>query len=176
VLQSGQSASTLSGALVALRPIEAADARHFARLLGEDREAIFRMERIPYPCTEEAAREWIARPRPGGSLFAILRRSDGEFVGCIGMAGPAGRKSIGYWVGRAYWNRGYATEAVRCLVEFARRSGVRQLEAQTFPDNPASARALEKAGFSPAGVIRRDLPLRGGLRLLQVHLLTLQAP
>jgi RimJ/RimL family protein N-acetyltransferase len=164
------------GTLVRLRRLEPEDARYFADLLGDDREAIFRMERIPYPCTEEAALEWMGRPLAGGFMFGVLRREDSQSVGCIGMAGPAERKSIGYWIGRRFWNRGYATDAVQCLIEFARREGVRELEAQTFPDNPASARALEKSGFAPAGVIQRDLPLRGGLRLLKVHVLRLGVP
>ena len=42
--------------------------------------------------------------------------------------------------------------------------GLRRLDAYSFVDNPASARVLEKAGFTDLGVITRNYPARGGQR------------
>ncbi len=77
--------------------------------------------------------------RPGAYLFAVPRQEDGAFAGYIGLGGRL------------------------------ERMGARSLEAETFPDNLASARVLEKAGFVSAGLVERDLPLRGGLRTLRLH-------
>jgi RimJ/RimL family protein N-acetyltransferase len=60
---------------------------------------------------------------------------------------------MGYWIARAYWGRGFATEACSALVEIARALGLARLEGSHFLDNPASARVLEKLGFEPTGLI-----------------------
>jgi RimJ/RimL family protein N-acetyltransferase len=60
---------------------------------------------------------------------------------------------MGYWIARAYWGRGFATEACSALVEIARALGLARLEGSHFLDNPASARVLEKLGFEPTGLV-----------------------
>lgn len=160
--------------LVRLRPLQREDARHFARLLGDDQESILRMETMPYPCTDEAAREWIElRLRSGDQSYAVLREADRLFVGSIGMSGSKESKTIGYWIGRRHWGQGYATAAVDEIVQLARWLDVRQLQAETFLDNAASARVLDKAGFLPDRIVRRRVNGRGGLRSLRLHILTL---
>ncbi len=154
-----------------LRPLLAADAVHFAHLLGPDPEAVRQMAQMPDPCTEAAAREWIeARLGPGGYVFAILRRSDGEFLGIAGFGGPTEMPEVGYWVGAGYRGQGYATEAIRALVEYAAFIGVPRLHADTFPNNPASERVLAKVGFVALGAVERNFPARGGRRQLTRHL------
>lgn len=124
--------------------------------------------------TEEAARDWIERrTSPDQHVFAILLASSGEFLGSIGLGGSREMPYIGYWIGRRHWSRGYATEAVLGLIEYARWLGIPSLQADTFPNNPASARVLAKAGFVSSGKIKLNLPLRGGLRELEHHTLQL---
>jgi RimJ/RimL family protein N-acetyltransferase len=60
---------------------------------------------------------------------------------------------MGYWIGRPFWGRGYATEACTALVDIARTLGLPSLEGSHFIDNPASARVLEKLGFEALGII-----------------------
>jgi RimJ/RimL family protein N-acetyltransferase len=73
---------------------------------------------------------------------------------------------LGYWIGRPYWNRGYATEACLIVLDHARSLGVRTVVAETFLDNPASGCVVGKLGFTVAGRIDKELPLRGGRRQL----------
>lgn len=69
---------------------------------------------------------------------------------------------VGYAIARAHWGHGYATEATRAFIELAwSHHDLEQLGAITLVENLASARVLEKAGFSeervvdhPAGVHR----------------------
>lgn len=153
-----------------LRPLRTDDARHVVRLLGDDREGVERMSHMPWPLTGEAVRRWVELRTDGsGRTFAITQRPDEAFLGAIGLSGPLERPGLGYWIGRPYRGRGFATEAVRLVVDFARRSGAKSLYAETFPDNPASARVLARAGFVATGRVRRDLPARGGLRDLDQH-------
>src|SRR6185437_15212890 len=95
-----------------LRPLAASDAVHFARLLGPDPEAVRQMAQMPDPCTEDAAREWIEAR-----------------LGPAGFGGPADMPEVGYWIGAGYRGQGYATEAIRALVEYAIVIGVPRLHA-----------------------------------------------
>ncbi len=78
---------------------------------------------------------------------AVVRQTivwEGSVVGYLVRFDFEGRPSVGYWIGRSYWGRGIATEALR---EFVRRWPERPLFAGVASDNLASIRVLEKAGF-----------------------------
>jgi len=87
--------------------------------------------------------------------FFVHRQDDGVVVGEIGGATIAdGTVEIGYAVVPSCWGRGYATEAVRALVEKARQvGGIARVIAHTPLDRPASGRVLAKAGFAPVGEV-----------------------
>lgn len=63
---------------------------------------------------------------------------------CRLLPGP----EIGYWLGRAFWGKGIASEAVRQFVAEVPR---RPLYARAASDNVASIRVLQKAGFREIG-------------------------
>jgi RimJ/RimL family protein N-acetyltransferase len=91
----------------------------------------------------------------GGALgpFFLHRAEDDVVVGEIGggLIAP-GVVELGYAVVTSSWGRGYATEAVRALVERARSNpDVERIIGHTPLDRPASGRVLEKAGFVNAG-------------------------
>lgn len=153
-----------------LRPLVADDAVHFVQLLANDADALRQKAEMPDPCTLPGARSWIEkRIGPGGQVYAVTRGDDGAFLGVAGFGGPFSMPELGYWIGGAYRGRGYATEAVRRLVVQAAKLGVPLLHADTFPDNPASAHVLAKAGFVTTGDVERRFPARGGLRILLRH-------
>ena len=63
---------------------------------------------------------------------------------------------IGYWLGEPFWGRGIATEALRAVTDYAFETfDICRLEAGVFDWNPASARVLEKAGYTLEGRARR---------------------
>jgi RimJ/RimL family protein N-acetyltransferase len=113
----------------------------------------------------------------GGGLgpFFLHRAEDDVVVGEIGGGFVApGVVEIGYAVVASAWGRGYATEAVRALVERARAvPEVERIIGHTPLDRPASGRVLEKSGFANVGeeedendgvpirVFRWELVLRG---------------
>jgi len=168
----GMADPMLRSSRLALRPLRMEDAEHLAVLLGDDRDAILQMSHMPYPCTPASARDWIAlRTGPGATMFAITRVNDGAFLGAIGFGGLPEMPGVGYWIGRPYWNQGYATEALQLVIAYARRLGAKGLQAETFPENPASARVLTKCGFKERGIGRRNYPARGGLVRVCVHIL-----
>lgn len=173
-MQQSNPDSYLCTSRLRLRLLKPGDAAEISRLLRRDSEAVQMSASMADPMTEEAAREWIERrTAPDQRVFAILLLESEEFIGAIGFGGPREMPHVGYWIGRSYWNRGFATEAVRGLIDYARWLGIPALQADTFPNNAASARVLAKAGFAQTGLIRVNLPMRGGLRELDHHVLRL---
>jgi RimJ/RimL family protein N-acetyltransferase len=159
-----------------LRLLKPEDAADISRLLSNDSEAVQMTASMSDPMTEAAAHDWIdRRTSPDQHVFAILLAGTGEFIGSIGLGGAREMPYVGYWIGRPHWNQGYATEAVRGLIEYARWLGIPSLQADTFPNNPASARVLAKAGFSNVGRIKLNIPLRGGLRESEHYVIQLGA-
>jgi ribosomal-protein-alanine N-acetyltransferase len=81
----------------------------------------------------------------------IIERSSSEVVGSLGLFWPPsdGQVEIGYGVVPSRQGRGYASEAAATLASFALTlDGVDTVHANVERSNPASARVLEKAGFS----------------------------
>ena len=66
---------------------------------------------------------------------------------------------VGYWIGVEFWGRGVATAAVRELtgLAFARHPDLRRLYAMPYVTNAASARVLEKAGYTREGTLRENI-------------------
>ena len=65
------------------------------------------------------------------------------------------RAELGYWIAVDCWNRGYATEASRRIIDFGFESlGLHRIEAHHFLRNPASGRVMQKMGMQQEGVVR----------------------
>jgi [ribosomal protein S5]-alanine N-acetyltransferase len=91
--------------------------------------------------------------REGMGAYLIRSRADGTLLGStgLGLAGqPAGnhRAMTGYVLAKDAWGRGYATEALRAMVDVARGIGIVSLSALCHPEHQASVHVLEKCGFA----------------------------
>jgi RimJ/RimL family protein N-acetyltransferase len=139
-----------------LRPGFPEDAPALAEALA-DATVVRNLAVVPWPYTLRDAEAFLAAPRdPVLPSLLIFERtqSDARLVGSCGLARRAsGAVELGYWIGRPFWGRGLATEACLALIAVARALALRQLEASHFIDNPASARVLEKLGFSATGIV-----------------------
>ncbi|WP_207917414.1 GNAT family N-acetyltransferase [Streptomyces sp. BK205] len=94
--------------------------------------------------------------RPEFGLFVLVRREDGRAIGGMGFHGAPdgdGRAEVGYDLAPSARGRGYATEALRALSDWAlARDDVRSLCATIEPDNAPSQRVIARAGFLRASV------------------------
>ncbi len=71
-----------------------------------------------------------------------------QVAGNIGSWSSEGKREVGYWIDRAFWGRGIATEA---LSAFLRLEQTRPLYAGVAKHNAASIRVLQKCGFTLLG-------------------------
>jgi RimJ/RimL family protein N-acetyltransferase len=86
----------------------------------------------------------------------IFGQDTGEMFGSIaGRPDPEGC-TLGFLLAQPYWGKGYMPEAITAITNWAfNKAGASQVSAFCDVDNHASARALEKAGFSRAGLFPR---------------------
>lgn len=145
--------STIETERLKLRPLDMTDAPRVARFC-DDPGVGRNLAMTPLPYLEAAAEGWImtlAARAPLKRDFVYAAELPGE--GLIGVIGAHksgdGRFEVGYWFGRPYWGKGFATETLRGFLREARPLGA--LEAGHFVDNPASGRVLEKGGFAYTG-------------------------
>jgi len=139
-----------------LRPGFPEDAPALAMAIAD--EAIVRnLAVVPWPYGLRDAEAFLASPRdPVLPSLLVFQRTNGapQLIGSCGLHRRAsGAVEMGYWIARAFWGRGFATEACEALIGIARALGLSQLEASHFIDNPASARVLDKLGFESTGLI-----------------------
>ncbi len=93
---------------------------------------------------------WPAGP------YLVRSRADGTLLGSTGLAFETPyRASTGYVLAKDAWGRGYATEALRAIVETACNVGVRRFYAICHTEHRASWHVLEKAGLLREGVLHR---------------------
>ena len=93
--------------------------------------------------------------------FMELKNSKNEIVGTLSFKGidEKGVVEIGYGINDGYENKGYMTEAVKALAEWAsKQPNVKQIEAETEETNIASIRVLEKSNFVPSGIMGQEGP------------------
>lgn len=148
---------SLATARLTLRSPAVADAPRISDL-ASDYDIARMTTSIPYPLTVDQAEGFLermeARDPAREAIFAIDLAGEG-LIGLIGFHpkdGPA--PEVGYWLGRPYWGRGYATEAAKGALAWVRDHWKkRYLVAGYFADNPASGEVLVKAGFLYTGEI-----------------------
>lgn len=131
------------------------------------------LSRVPFPYSLALTEEWIAatieQSRRGEAYhFAITCPSSDapdSLIGCIGLRINATDRScsLGYWVGRAHWNRKVATTTAGRLARWALANlPVERLTASAAHDNHASIAVLRRIGFRENGTGSQEFVSRGG--------------
>lgn len=137
------------------------DAASVAAMAGDEAVAAMTLL-IPHPYVVRDATDWIATHEElfssgKNAQFAITERVSGALAGSIGIdfVPRHAKAEIGYWIGREFWGRGFASEAGRAVVRWAfEERGVERVESFCFTSNAASARVLEKIGLRREGLAR----------------------
>lgn len=120
-----------------------------------DKEISDNSAHINYPFTEKDAWDWYMHQAWVGStwghltLVTILQETD-ELIGSCWLRSDHHhhKAGIAYWIGRKFWNQGYATEQCERLMKHAYEDlDVRRLTATVIIGNDASDRVVEKLNF-----------------------------
>jgi RimJ/RimL family protein N-acetyltransferase len=111
--------------------------------------------RIPHPYTAADARAYLAlreaRGRAGDAVGLTIEHA-GKLVGGISIFTMPRRSELGYWLGRAHWGKGYATEAGQAILAYGFEVlSLPLVHCRVALDNPASARVQHKLGFRRIG-------------------------
>ena len=151
-----------------LRPLVAADAESLARHANDHGVWQNLRDRFPHPYALADAEAYIAHTatRPVQTSFGIV--VEDQAIGTIGLmlGADIARQSaeVGYWIGREFWGRGIAVEALRAITRHAFETlSLARVFAVPFATTTRSARVLEKAGYVMEGVMRHSAVKDGKL-------------
>ena len=151
-----------------LRPGWAEDWQELCTAI-QDEGIVRNLVHAPWPCRPEHAADFAERmstPALPRFLITVPSTAGSAVIGCVWLESRDQQIELGCWIARGHWGHGYATEAVRATLSVARALGHGRILARHFHDDPASARVLEKAGFSRTGKRpNRFSPARGELAL-----------
>lgn len=152
-----------------LRPWIASDAEAIVGAC-QDPE-IHRWTQVPHPYGLDEARAFLSGAARGWmrgeeASFALVEPSSGALLGALGLRGRGpGVAEGGYWLSAGARGRGLMTQALRGLTDWGlTAAGLQRIQLLVDPDNGASLRVAERAGFLREGLLRRAAALRGQLR------------
>ena len=129
-----------------------------AHLAGEDEETARRFGRWPRTSTEATVQDTFAgyarNWETSGPIraFALREQATGRLLGgCELRLQPGGSAHVTYWTSAGERGHGHATRSLILLLRYAHSIGFDEVEAHIAPDNQASCRVAEKAGFRRTG-------------------------
>jgi [ribosomal protein S5]-alanine N-acetyltransferase len=100
--------------------------------------------------------------------FAIFRRGEAQqmLIGGITLSdiqyAAAQKGTVGYWMGLPYVRKGYMTEALGLVCDFAfTKLKLQRIEASCLPNNEPSKALLRRCGFEEEGYAKSYLQIRG---------------
>ncbi len=162
-----------------IRDLAPTDAPAIARHADNPRIADVMRDLFPSPYALSDAEEFIAKALSPHPLLAYAIATDKEAFGVIGyIAGKDVYRhsaEFGYWIGEKYWGRGIMTGAIEAFTaHLFENFGFNRLSAGVFSSNPASARVLEKAGFTRDAILRAHVTKNG--EVLDEHLFSRLRP
>ncbi len=173
------SAPTLTTARLTIRPLRAEDAGALFRQVN-DYSVAGNLARVPFPYPQSLAGVWIAstaeQAARGEGYHLGITDTAGALVGCVGLSMmPGNQAELGYWIGRAHWRQGIATEAARAMLDWGFDAlGLTRIIASALTDNLGSQAVLRHLGFADAGAGTQDFMSRN--RAMPVVKFTLDAP
>lgn len=144
-----------------LRPFKLSDGERVQELAGSKEVASTTLN-IPYPYKDGVAEEWIQGHEDSfvndqSISLAICLKDSNILIGAIGLViyRSDSKASLGYWIGKQYWNNGYCTEAARSLMAYGfEKMNLHKIYATHLSHNPASGKVMQKLGMKQEGIFR----------------------
>ena len=119
-------------------------------------------QNMPHPYAKKDAVFWINMAKEGLQtqthyIFGIRLHTTGEFIGGIGINinQAFDRGELGYWIGVPFWNKGYATEATRLVLQFGfEQLKLNKIFAVHLIGNASSGKVMTKNGMIKEGELK----------------------
>ena len=126
-----------------VKKIRNSDKERLVTLLGNS-EVLKTLSNVPYPYTINDAEKWLEIVNRHEFKLNIFL--DDNLIGGVGLSLDEDEfYELGYWLGVDYWGQGYATEAVRGLLDCAiTKLQSPKIKANVYKGNTASENVLEK--------------------------------
>lgn len=143
----------------------------------QDEEIATNTLHVPYPYEDGMAERWIATHRERFEkgeevIFGMVQRELDRLIGeiSLGVRKEYEKASLGYWVGKPYWNQGYCTEAALAVLRYGFEVlRLNRIFATHFTRNPASGRVMQKIGMKHEGHLREDFKVWGQFEDAEVY-------
>jgi len=125
--------------------------------------------------TQKMVAKWVESYRQDSTYYWGMYLKNGEMIGSIGVTVTSEQDlkgELGYKLGSRWWNRGYATEAAKAVIDYMfRNTDMERLDAVYSAKNPASGRVMEKAGMNCEGLLRHYYKTRDGFHDCYIYAL-----
>ena len=149
---------------IKLRKLKKSDAEDIY-LNARDKE-IARYTTLPHPYKLRHALDFIKKThrdirKKAAYELGIELKETGRIIGMMSFVkiDHANKNAeVGYWLGKKYWRRGIAKEALKLILEFGfKKLGLIRVYAKVLHPNTASAKLLESVGFKYEGTLRKSV-------------------
>ena len=158
--------TTITLTTCTIRPWRVEDREALIWYADDVRVAATMPQDFPSPFTFREADVWLARTVNQSPYFDFAIEVDGEAVGSISLLlGEGEHRSNGeitLWIGKDFWGRGIATEAVQAITYYGlERFDLQRVYALVFASNAAARRVFEKNEYALLGQITGGVPRQG---------------
>lgn len=157
----------LEGERLILRPLQSEDKTAIFRNINHDREVLnYFIDTYVEKEEDFAFENMLERFRKNQMYaFAIVLKDNSEVIGeifqCSRPSSIEHTTEIGYAIGKKYWNRGYASEAMQLMISFMFEIGIHKVVACHLEGNEASGRVMQKCSMIYEGVRKDAVYYRG---------------
>jgi [ribosomal protein S5]-alanine N-acetyltransferase len=168
---------TLRTTRLVLGPFQPKDAEQLQRLAGE-REIADTTLAIPHPYELDHALAWISNQRKEAvrgraTNFAIRLAADLRLIGCAGLRDidPEHLQAeLGFWIGREWWRKGYASEASAAVIRYGFEAlGLNRICAHHMTRNPPAGGVLRRIGMQREGLLRQRVRKWGAYEDVELY-------
>lgn len=138
---------------ITIRPWLLKDKENLIQFANNPRIAGNMTDGFPYPYTSDHAIGFLGMVMSMEPLRIFAIDYKGQAIGSVGLHPLTDifkmNMELGYWIAEPFWQQGFATEAVRLMVDYGfKEFPVQRIFARPFARNKASCRVLEKVGFT----------------------------
>jgi len=159
----------LTGEHIILRKVRKSDLTNILMYCQEKKVGQYTTT-IPYPYQKKDALDFfkrshkMERDKTGYNLAIELKDQKG-LIGVMSLYHIDKEHrggEIGYWLAKAYWNKGIASEALELIMDYGiGKLKLHKLHASVWKENTLSQRLLKKHGFRKEGILRDHIRKKG---------------